>query len=151
MTTLRPTFEGFLGFVRGVMGVPTSAIPDDSPTLKCCYLAALEVVSNGMGLCQLPTIYTATVYNAGGSLLLNHAIDTPPDTYFSDIRKKLGIGKLVSGLMTAASDQGTSGSTVISDAMSNLTLADLMMMQDPYGRQVVAVLMEMGPLWGYTP
>ncbi|MFC7509663.1 hypothetical protein ACFQUX_25815 [Pantoea stewartii] len=39
----------------------------------------------------------------------------------------------------------------ISDALNNLTLADLMMMQDPYGRQVIAVLMEMGPLWGYTP
>jgi hypothetical protein len=151
MTTLRPTFEGFLGFVRGVMGVPVTVIPDDSPTFKCCYNAALEIVNVGMGLCQLPTIYTVTVYNAGGSLLLNHAIDIPPSTYFSDLRKKLGLGKLSSGLMSAAADQGTSGSVVISDAMSNLTLADLMMMQDPYGRQVVAVLMEMGPLWGYTP
>ncbi len=151
MTTLRPTFEGFLIFVRGVMGVPFTAIANDNPTLKCCYNAALEIVNVGMGLCQLPTIHTATVYNAGGSLLLNHAIDIPPSTYFTDMRTKIGIGKKVNGLMTAAADQGTSGSTAISDAMSNLTLADLMMMQDPYGRQVVAVLMEMGPLWGYTP
>lgn len=149
--TLRPTFEGFLGFVRGVMGVPTTAIPDDSPTLMCCFHAALELLDVGMGLCRLPTIYTNTVYNAGGSLLLNYALDVPPSTYFADARTLFGIGKLVTGLMTSAADQGTSGSTVIGDAMSNLTLADLMMMQDPYGRQVVAVLMEMGPHWGYTP
>lgn len=149
--TLRPTFEGFLGFVRGVMGVPVTAIADDSPTLRCCYDAALELVNVGMGLCRLPTIYTNTVYNAGASLVLNYANDTQPSTYFSDARKKLGIGKLISGLMSSASDQGTSGSIVIGEAMSNLTLADLMMMQDPYGRQVIAVLMELGPVWGYTP
>lgn len=149
--TLRPTYEGFLGFVRGVMGIPVTGIPDDSPTLQCCYDAALELVNVGMGLCRLPTIYTNTVYNAGGSLLLNYANDIQPSTYFTDARKMFGIGKLVNGLMTSAADQGTSGSTVIGDAMSNLTLADLMMMQDPYGRQVVAVLMELGPQWGYTP
>lgn len=149
--TLRPTPEGFLSFVRGVMGIPVTAIPDDSPTLKCCYDAALELVNVGMGLCRLPTIYTNTVYNAGGSLLLNYANDITPSTYFADARKMFGIGKLVNGLMTSAADQGTSGSTVIGDAMSNLTLADLMMMQDPYGRQVIAVLMELGPHWGYTP
>lgn len=149
--TLRPTFEGFLGFVRGVMGVQDTAITDDSPTLRCCYDAALELVNVGMGLCRLPTIYTNTVYNAGASLLLNYANDTPPSTYFADARKKLKIGKLITGLMSSASDQGTSGSIVIGEAMSNLTLADLMMMQDPYGRQVIAVLMELGPVWGYTP
>lgn len=148
---LRPTFEGFLGFVRGVMGVPVTAITDDSLTLRCCYDAALELVNVGMGLCRLPTIYTNTVYNAGASLLLNYGNDTPPSTYFTDMRKKLGIGKLVTGLMSSASDQGTSGSIVIGEALSNLTLGDLMMMQDPYGRQVIAVLMELGPVWGYTP
>lgn len=149
--TLHPTFEGYLAFVRGVMGVPGSAIADDSPTLKWCYSTALEFVNTGMGLCRLPTLYTTTVYNAGASLLLNHAMDEPPSTYFADMRKQLGLGKPVNGLVNSASDQGTAGSITIGEAMSNLTLADLMLMQDPYGRQVVAVLMEMGPLWGYTP
>lgn len=35
--------------------------------------------------------------------------------------------------------------------MSNLSLADLMMMQDPYGEAALAVLMEMGSHWGMTP
>jgi hypothetical protein len=147
--TLHPTQEGFHAFVRNVMGVPDTAVTGAG--LSCCYSAALELVNTGMGLSQLPTIYTTTVYNAGASLLLNYGIDVPPGHYFADMRKKLGLGKPVKGLMNAASDQGTSGSVVIGDALSNLTLADLLLMQDPYGRQVVAVLMDMGSLWGYTP
>ena len=54
-------------------------------------------------------------------------------------------------LFRSAADQGTSGSITISDALSNLSLLDLQMLQDPYGRQVVAVLMQMGTVWGYTP
>ncbi|CAD6037140.1 hypothetical protein [Escherichia coli] len=148
---IRPTPDGFLRFVRGVMGVPDTAIADDSPTLECCYQTALELIPKNVGLEYLPIIYTNTVYSAGGSLLLRYAIDTPPSTYFADQRKKLNLNNPVYGLVNSAADQGTSGSMTISDALSNLSLADLMLMQDPWGRQVVAVLMEIGPLWGYTP
>ncbi|HED3095536.1 hypothetical protein [Citrobacter freundii] len=149
--TIRPTLDGFIRFVRGVMGVPDTAISDDDPTFQCCFQSALELIPKQLGLECLPIIYTNTVYNAGGSLLLRYAIDTPPNTYFTDLRKKLGLNKAVYGLVNSAADQGTSGSMNISDALSNLTLADLMMMQDPYGLAAIAVLMEMGTLWGYTP
>ncbi len=149
--TIRPTFDGFIRFVRGVMGVPETAIADDDPSLNCCFCSALELIPKNMGLECLPIIYTNTVYNAGGSLLLRYAIDTPPSTYFADLRKNLGLNNAVYGLVNSAADQGTSGSMTISDALSNLSLADLMLMQDPYGRAVVAVLMELGPVWGYTP
>ncbi|EPR0420073.1 hypothetical protein ACUZIT_001593 [Enterobacter hormaechei] len=149
--TMRPTFDGFIRFVRGVMGVPETAISDDDPSLKCCFWSALELIPKNLGLECLPIIYTNTVYNAGGSLLLRYALDTPPSTYFADLRKSLGLNNAVYGLVNSAADQGTSGSMTISDALSNLSLADLMLMQDPYGRAVVAVLMELGPVWGYTP
>lgn len=148
---IRPTFDGFIRFVRGVMGVPDGAISDDNPTLECCYESALELIPKGMGLQCLPIIYTNTVYNAGGSLLLRFAMDTPPSTWFADVRKKLGLNNAVYGLVNSAADQGTSGSMTISDALSDLSLADLMLMQDPYGLAAAAVLMELGPVWGYTP
>lgn len=148
--TPKPTFEGFVGFVRNVMKVPASVMPDDDPTLMYCYKAALELVPADSGLYLLPMIYTSTVYNCGGSLLINYAEDVPPSTYWEDMRETFEIGGAITGLMTSASDQGTSGTTVISDALSNLSLADLMMMKDPYGRKVIAVLMELGPLWGLT-
>lgn len=149
--TVRPTFDGYVRFVRGVMGVPETAISDDDPTLLCCYQSALELVPNSLGLQWIPIIYTNTVYNAGGGLLLRYAIDTPPSTYFANMRETLGLNKPIYGLVNSAADQGTSGSLAISDALSNLSLADLMMLQDPYGRAAAAVLMDLGPVWGYTP
>ena len=149
--TIRPTLDGFIRFVRGVMGVPETAIADDDPTLDCCFKSALELIPKQVGLERLPIIYTNTVYNAGGSLLLRYAMDVPPSTYFANIRKNLNLNTPIYGLVNSAADQGTSGSMAISDALSNLSLADLMMMQDPYGRAAIAALMELGPLWGLTP
>jgi len=148
---LRPTLAGFLRFVRAGMGVPESAIADDDPALACCFGSALELMPQHTGLERLPVVWATTVYNLAASLLLNYAGDTPPSTYFADQRKKLGIGNYIAGITTSAADQGTSGSVTVSNALSNLTLADLMLMQDPYGRAALAVLMELGPLWGYTP
>lgn len=149
--TVRPTFDGYVRFVRGVMGVPDTAIADDDTALKCCYDSALDLIPTGMGMQCIPIIFTNTVYNAGGSLLLRFATDTPPSTYFADQRKKLNLNNPIYGLVNSATDQGTSGSMSISDALSNLSLADLMMLQDPYGRAAAAVLMELGPVWGLTP
>ena len=149
--TPRPTLAGFLRFVRVAMGVPESAITDDDPTIECCFKLALELMPRNVGLERLPIVRMNTVYNLAASLLLNYANDIPPSTYFADLRKKLGIGNYIAGITSSASDQGTSGSVTISNALNNLTLADLMLMQDPYGRAALAVLMELGPLWGYTP
>lgn len=152
MQPLKPTLSGFVAYLRTVVGVPNTAIADDSPWIGEAYCAGLEIVNTGMGLCRLPLIYTTTVYNAATSTLLNYAPDTPPSTWFAGKRKEFDLLKPVIGLVNTASDQGTSGNITISDVMSNLTLADLMMMRDPYGRQAIAVLMEMGPtVWGYTP
>lgn len=149
--TPRPTPAGFLRFVRARMGVPETAIADDDPTLTCCFCSAMELIPRHVGLERLPVVWANTVYNLAASLLLNYANDTPPSTYFADQRKKFGIGNYIAGITSSASDQGTSGSVTISNALSSLTLADLMMMQDPFGRAALAVLMELGPLWGYTP
>lgn len=148
---IRPTFAGYLAFARGVMSIPHIAIADDDESLFSCYQSALELIPKDLGLERLPIIYTSTVYNAAGSLLLRYAIDTPPSRFFAEMRKQFGVNSPVYGLVNSAADQGTSGSMAISDALNNLTLADLMMMQDPYGRGVIAVLMELGPVWGYTP
>lgn len=145
-----PNFEGFLKFVRGYMGVPTSAIEDDSFFLQCAFEVASEWVPKGTGLEMLPATHKTCVYNLAASFLLNFANDIPPGTYFADARSSLGIGKKVIGVMTSAADQGTSGSTVIGDALSNLSLADLMLLQDPYGKVALAILMELGPYWGLT-
>lgn len=147
---IQPTFDGFLKFVRDVMKVPDSAISDADPILVYCYEYAKEFIPKHLGLETLPHIFVDAIYSCSASYLINYAQDTPPDTYWTDIRKSLGIGSPSYGIINSASDQGTSGSVTISQALSNLSIADLMLMKDPYGRKVVAILMEMGPLWGLT-
>ena len=39
---VRPTLDGFIRFVRGVMGVPDTAIADNDPTLECCYQSKFD-------------------------------------------------------------------------------------------------------------
>lgn len=145
-----PTIDGFLLFVRNTAGIPVSAIADDDPMIQACYDQANELLNVGMGLELIPVTFVNTVYSAGVSMLLNYANDTAPSTWFADMRKSLGIGKQLLGVLTGAADNGTSGNMVVSNAMTNLSLMDLQMMQDPFGRQVIAVLMELGPIWGYT-
>lgn len=145
-----PSLDGFIDFVRHDMGVSVSVVAGSGDALACAYDVALEWVPQHMGLEDLPALYRACVYNLAGSFLLNYANDTPPETFFADTRKRLGIGGKINGIMTSAGDQGTSGSTVLGDALSYLSLADLMLLQDPYGRAALAILMELGPYWGLT-
>lgn len=148
---IKPTLDGFLKFVRNVMQVPESVISDDDPTLKCCYESANEFIPEHLGLECLPYLFVKAIYNCAGSFLIHFAEDTSPGTYWADKRKSLGVGSPSYGIVNSASDQGTSGALIVSQALSNLSLADLMLMQDPYGRVAIAILMEMGPLWGLTP
>jgi len=147
----QPTRAGFIQYIRDNVGIPAEALPDNSPTITYALCAARDFVDNGMGLKTKPLIYTRTLYNMATSMLLNYGEDQPGSKFFANMRKTLGLNNLHAGIMTSAADQGTSGSIVVSKAMQNLSLADLQLLQDPYGRQVAAVLMEMGPLWGYTP
>ncbi|VFS51421.1 hypothetical protein [Budvicia aquatica] len=85
-----PTLEGFLQFVRGYMGVPVTAIADDSLVIEEVYSLALEW-SNISGyrsiLITQPTTYRMLVYNLGASFLINYANDVTDSTYFADLRK----------------------------------------------------------------
>lgn len=143
---LRPSLEGFIRFVRDDMKVPVHAIADDDPTLECCFQSAMELIPHDQGLERLPVIYVRTVYNAAASFLLNFALVRGLPTCEKTQPWEAGYRDYQRG-----SRPGTSGSITISDALSNLSLLDLQMLQDPYGRQIVAVLMQMGTVWGYTP
>lgn len=149
MVTYPLQFAEFALWVRNYMKIPTSALPDDSPYLEWAFLSAKEWIPHCYFQC-MPMLYREAVFNMGGSLIIQYANDIPGNTYFEDLRKKFGVGGMTSGVMSSAADQGTSGSMEISDAMKNLSLADLQAMQDPYGRRAIAILQELGPVWGLT-
>jgi hypothetical protein len=144
-----PTQAGFLEWVRGVMGIPQSALPDDSVFVGYAFDIAVQIVSLDLGVVS-PLIYKLAVYNLGGDLLINYAQDIPPSTYFFDVRKNFGVFNFAPGVVTSSSDGGTSSSYMNPDFMKEFTMANLQNLKTPYGRQYLAFAQSLGPLWGLT-
>jgi hypothetical protein len=145
----QPTFAGFVNFVRMGMGIGTDNLPDDSIWLVYAYNVAIAVVNLGLAAVGGP-IYMLSVYNLAADNLINYAQDTPPSTYFADLRKFYKIGSLVPGLIQSTSDQGTSESLMIPDALKDLTLANLQNLKTPWGRQYLAWAQSWGTVWGLS-
>jgi hypothetical protein len=171
---VQPTFAGFLAFVRNVMGIDTTILPDSSPVLPMAYAVAKAIVNPAlMAICVPPvpdatpptlgtTIYALAVYNLGGSNLINYAQDEPDAAiipgsgepglpFFAFTRQKWNVNGFVSGVIQSAADESTSESMVVQEAAKNFTLANLQQLKDPYGRQYLAFAQSYGQsTWGLT-
>lgn len=145
----QPTFAGFVNFVRMGMGIGTDVLPDDSIWLVYAYNVAVAIVNMGLG-CVGGPIYMLAVYNLAADNLINYAQDTPPSTYFADLRKFYKLGNFVLGLIQSTSDQGTSESLMIPDAFKELTLSNLQNLKTPWGRQYLAWAQSWGTNWGLS-
>lgn len=107
-------------------------------------------------------IYEFAVYNLAASNVINYAQDqpnapiyaqSPPGVdlpFFAYIRKNWEIFGPVGGVIQSSSDVSTSESMVIPDWAKDLTLADLQLRKDPYGRQYLALAQKYGTLWGIS-
>jgi hypothetical protein len=148
-----PTIEGFTVWVEAVMGVPTGDMPDSS-TLQVAFDQALNLAY--IGLQGVPaqstslTIYAQAVYNLGGAMLLEIAMDNPNSTYWSDLRNKLGINSFVPGLVNQAHDQGTGEGMYILPIFAGLTMLGLQLIKSPWGRNYLMFAGQWGPIWGLT-
>lgn len=145
----KPSLNGFIEFIRGEE-IPESAIKDDNPMLKKIYCRALSLTPRNSGLENDLCLFTECVYCLATSFLFNYAIDEPPSTFFEDKRNQLGLNKLSVGLLSSASDQGTSANRVISNAFGNLSLLGLNLIKDPYGQRFLEIMMEFGTYAGLS-
>jgi len=155
---ITPTRAGFLLFIRNVMGVSTTLLPDNSTSIDLALALALDIANTDINLIS-PSQYTWAVYNLGGSNLLTYAQDVvntpvqgsdPPTPYFAWARKQFNINGFVSGVIQSAGDEGTNSSMVVQEAAKNFTLGNLQNLKDPYGRAYLAIAQDMGDLWGMT-
>lgn len=144
-----PSLVDFIAWTRTVMGIPTTAIPDADPGYAVAFQIALDLVPTDLGMFS-PDIYTLTVYNWGGSQLLQMQQDIVGQTFFSDARKAYGINNFVAGVINTASDVTTSESLSVGLGLQNLDLLSLQRIKDPYGRQAIAYMQSIGTLWGLT-
>lgn len=150
-----PTPSGFLEFIRNQMGVPTAALPDNSIYITWSYDEAIETVNRNIQRAA-PIMYLRAVYNLAASLLINSAQDVVQDPplptgtlgYFATIRQALGLNSLLAGLVSSASDEGSSGSLATPDFIKNLSLSELALIKDPYGRAYLSIAQKYGTVWG---
>lgn len=156
-----PTLAGFTDFVRNVVGVPTSALPVDSPWIEFSYDLALEIVN--LQLCRAsPEMYVQAVYNLGADDLFNFAQDVTPLTpfetpgnndqlpYFAYFRSTWKMNDFVAGVVQSTSDEGTSVTLLVQDAAMQFKLADLQNLKTPWGRNYLAIAQRVGTLWGLS-
>jgi len=149
MADITPTLAGFEAYCRNPVGITTDVMPLNDPGFALWLAIALEWIP-----CELQqvsaTLYTYCVYNWGVSVLLQFQQDQTGQTYFADKRATFGIYNLLAGVISGTADESTSTSLTVGKGMSNLSLQDLQRIKDPYGRDAIATLMEMGTLWGLT-
>ncbi|MFV9181301.1 hypothetical protein, partial [Serratia marcescens] len=120
-------------------------VPDDSPSFSLAYGGAVEWVNSDIA-CVMPNLYTVAVYNLGASFLVNYG--TEP--VFAEFRKIYGLNDFTAGVITGASDNATSSQRLVPDFFKNLSLADLQMLKDPYGRRYLMIAEQFGSLWGLS-
>ncbi|EBH0378272.1 hypothetical protein FJ773_19630 [Salmonella enterica] len=140
-----PELAGFILFIRNTMGVNADALADDDPAVSLSWSMSLDWVNRQIA-CISPVLYSQVVYNLAASFLLNFG----PEVAFGPVREKLGINNFTAGVISASSDESTSQTRVVSDALKNLSLADLQQLKDPYGRWYLAIAQQYGDLWGLT-
>ena len=149
MPDTTPTLTGFVTWCQTVMGIPTSAMASNDPGFAIALAFAEAIVPPEMSTMN-PMIYTATVYNWGGSQILQYQQDYAGQTFFSSARKNYGINNFIAGVINSASDTGTSDSLTIGEGLQNLDLLSLQAVKNPYGRQALAYMQALGTLWGLT-
>lgn len=147
--TSPPTLAGFVAWSQAVMGLNSVVISPTDQGYAYAFQIALDIVSKDFAY-TVPDIYTLTVYNWGGSQLIQWQQDYAGQTFFADARKAYGMNNFVAGVINSASDVSTSETLAIGKGLQNLQLLDLQAIKDPYGRQALAFMQSIGTLWGLT-
>lgn len=144
-----PSYEGFLWFLRNIADMSPTVLPDGSQVINFSYCVATDLTLRAIE--QVSVLqYTIAVYNLGTDRVINFAPDQTGQTYFQDLRKQFNLLKFQGGVITNASDEGTSAGIQVIDALKNITLADLQYLKSPYGREYMGIAQMYGTIWGLT-
>lgn len=143
------TLDGFNSFIRDSMQISVDLLPDSSPFIETAYTLSIETVNDIIASVS-PTMYDTAVYNLAADTLLNIAPDQPTYSFFKDVRAKFDCIGFVSGVITSASDAGTSQSMVTPEQFTGLTLSDLQNLKTPYGRVYLSIAQKYGNIFAVS-
>jgi len=141
--------DGYLAFIRGCMQIAPVLLPDDSAYISTSYALALETV-NPIFVTVSPLHYEQAVYNLAADYLINMTPDQDGQSFFAEARQKFDCVGFVSGVVTSASDSGTSSSLVTPESFASLTLGDLQNLKTPWGRAYLMVAQQYGNIFAVS-
>jgi hypothetical protein len=149
-----PNEIDYLTWIRLIMGVSPTDLPDDSPYIDLSFTMAMEWVNLYLDIAS-PLLYTQAIYNLGAALMCNIVQDNPalppPDnTYWSTLRTSMGLNTFIPGFINATNDEDTSAALLVPMNLQNLTLGDLQLLQTPWGRAYLSIAQSVGSMWGLT-
>lgn len=151
-----PTLAGFQDFITNVMGINSTVLPTSSVIIPAVYNLAINTVNQALQCIDnanpaQATIYAFAVYNLAGDFLVNYAQDQVGQTFFSDLRKSLGLNSAVLGIINSTSDVSTSQGMIVPEWASNLTFANLQSLKTPWGRNYLGFAQSYGStIWGIS-
>ena len=141
------TIDSSGNIIIGYDGSIIGAMLTSTNWLAISLAIAMETVSCVL-MAASPIMGTLATYNLAVDRLINFAPDVPPNTFFAQQRAKFFINDLTVGIVSSASDQGTSMSQLNPDLMRQYTLADLQTLKTPWGRTYMGIAASVGSLWG---
>jgi len=148
-----PSLSGFIAFLRNIVGINSTILPDDAPVIEFSYNMAINICTDLLvTIPQIPGefLYITAVYNLATDTLLTYAQDppgtAPKDQFFAQVQQKYQLHALVPGVVSFAGDEGTQTTMVVPDAFKHMTIANLQNLKTPYGRTYLGIAQDFGSL-----
>lgn len=139
----------FIAFIRDIMGVPDTTLPDSSPFIIYSLTGAVNTVLLNIQSAS-PFLYQDALNNLAADNLINWTQDTPSSTYWAELRKSFGCNNFAAGVVQSANDNSTGMSALVPDFFKGLTMSNLQNLKTPYGRRYLAIMQDWGSIWGLT-
>lgn len=142
----------FIAFIRDIMGVPDTTLPDSSPYIIYSLTGAVNTVLLNIQ-CASPFLYQDALNNLAADNLINWTQDSPtadPKDYWAKLRASFGCNNFAAGVVQSANDNSTGMSALVPDFFKGLTMSNLQNLKTPYGRRYLAIVQDWGSIWGLT-
>ncbi len=147
-----PNVTDYYTFLTNQLGVTAVNLPSSSPWLTYALDQALDLVAQIVTTSQYD--YTNIVYNCAAHVQIEITPDEPGLAFFTALRgpppSGFNIYGPISGLISAASDNGTAQSNVVPEGMKRLTFEDLQFAKTVWGRRYLGYCQDYGSVWGIS-